>query len=406
MRPLLPLHRLITLLTLSEIGEASPAFLRQPNSSRWSYRIPSHAQNGTALARFNIATPDMTTLDTETLLSLDAPHLSNVTDSAFDWWYFDAVSETDPRDSFVVTFFTSSATAFPFLDPTESSILIAYLWASFANGTVFSDYVPATLATVAGGEDAKFPSAGKWASTGFNWLALDAELSEYQIIIASERMQVEGRVSLSSQAAPHLPCGIQSETTTLELAPHIGWACLKPDAVGSVDITIQGSRLQFQGPAYHDKNWSDRPFTESVQSWYWGHGRVGSYSIVWFSYLALNDPTNTTYVSSYVARDGEVLISACSSSLLTVRPVGKDESTGGRYPPRAGDIPVGFQLVFDLGEANGWLKVNVTAESVVAGDEEYYMRWTGSLTGEAVEGKIAQSSLDGVAVFEQFVLLE
>lgn len=188
---------------LSVIGDTSPAFPRQSNSSRWTYRIPSHAQNGTALARFDIATPDITTLDTETLLSLDAPQLSNATDSVFDWWYFDAVSEIDPRASFVVTFFTSSATAFPFLDSTESSILIAYLWASFANGTVFSDYVPATLAIVAGGEGTKFPSAGKWASTGFNWSALDAELSEYEIIIASEKMQVEGRVSLSSVGDLH-----------------------------------------------------------------------------------------------------------------------------------------------------------------------------------------------------------
>lgn len=52
---------------------------------------------------------------------------------------------------------------------------------------------------------------------------------------------------------PHLPCGVQFETTTLEMAPHIGWANVMPDAVGSVDIDIQGSKLVFQGPAYHDK---------------------------------------------------------------------------------------------------------------------------------------------------------
>jgi hypothetical protein len=50
-----------------------------------------------------------------------------------------------------------------------------------------------------------------------------------------------------------LPCGITSDTTTLEIAPHIGWVALKPDAVGQVDISVKGSRLQFQGPAYHDK---------------------------------------------------------------------------------------------------------------------------------------------------------
>lgn len=164
---------------------------------------------------------------------------------------------------------------------------------------------------------------------------------------------------------------------------------------------------------------------ESVQSWYWGHGRLGPYSIVWFSYLALDDPTNTTYVSSYVARDGEVLVSACDSSLLTVRPFGSPGTTGGRYPPRVGDVPDGFRLEFDLGDSNGCLRVNVTVEQVIAGDGQYYMRWTGNMTGEVVqiqseklEGACAaaqsggsqyvtrESSLAGVALLEQFALVE
>lgn len=163
---------------------------------------------------------------------------------------------------------------------------------------------------------------------------------------------------------------------------------------------------------------------ESVQNWYWGHGRLGPYSIVWFSYLALDDPTNTTYVSSYVARDGELLVSTCHASALTVRPCGRAGTTGGRYPPRAGDIPNGFHLEFDLGESNGWLKVNVSVEQVVAGDDQYYMRWTGNMTGEVVQMQSSmpevcgtansiktdhrtnESSLSGAAVFEQFALVD
>lgn len=154
---------------------------------------------------------------------------------------------------------------------------------------------------------------------------------------------------------------------------------------------------------------------ESVQSWYWGHGRLGPYSIVWFSYLALDDPTNTTYVSSYVAKDGDVLVSACDSSMLTVRPVGKVNTTGGQYPPRAGDIPDGFDLEFDLGDSS-WLKVRVEVGTVVAGDGRHYMRWTGNMTGEVVQKphdacsatkvRTGDSALTGVAVFEQFALLE
>ncbi|KAJ5367912.1 uncharacterized protein N7496_007672 [Penicillium cataractarum] len=382
----------------------------------WNYAISSHVQNRPARARFDIPTTG-SKLDTQALLTLDAPQLSAINESVFDWWYFDAVSANDSRESLTVTFFTSTATAFPWLPSNESSVLIAYVWASFANGSVFEEYVPATIARVVGGEDANSPNSGNWSSTGFSWAAPKDDLSQYEVVISSEKLQIDGRLGLTSTLAPHLPCGITSETTTLQIAPHIGWVALKPDAVGQVDINVKGSRLQFQGPAYHDKNWSDRPFTDSVQSWYWGHGQIGPYSVVWFSYLALDDPSATTYVSSYVARDGEVLVSSCNSSILTVRPTGGSEN-GARYPPQAGDVPDGFYLEFDLGN-EGWLKANVSGTRI-AGDGKYYFRWAGDMTGEvsqsgadqnhdtnAVGGSAkTKSLLAGSAIFEQFVLAE
>ncbi|KAJ5612090.1 Hydroxyneurosporene synthase [Penicillium lagena] len=427
------------------------AALRQPsvainasidlNFLPWTYRIPNKVQNRASHARFDIQTPSKT-LSPETLLSLDAPQIDVVNASVFDWWYFDAVSDVDPGDSLVVTFFTSSVVAFPFLSADESSVLIAYLWASFANGTVYADFIPATVATVVGGTS-NVSSTGQWAPTGFSWASHQSNLSQYEITISSKEMQVKGRFTLTSvgdaiactisrhisgidtarQRAPiHLPCGIQEGITTLEIAPHIGWANLVPDATGMVDLTIHGSPLRFQGPGYHDKNWSDRPFMESVQSWYWGHGRLGPYSLVWFSYLALNDPTNTTYMSSYVAKDGQAIVSSCDISPFAVYPVGSAGTTGGRYPPHVGDVPEGFRLQFDLG-TEGLLKVNVFVGTVVAGDGEYYMRWTGNMTGKIVKNEsrlqdacaaggtntipVSQPSLfAGVAVFEQFALVE
>lgn len=161
------------------------------------YCIPHSVQNGTSHARFNIQTT-RASLSAETLLSLDGPQVDRINASVFDWWYFDVVSDTDPRESLVVTFFTSSAAAFPFLAANESSILIAYLWASFANGTVVADFVPATAATVAVGN----PSSGQWSSTGFSWAAHKANFSQYEINIASEKMQVNGKFRLSSVSVP------------------------------------------------------------------------------------------------------------------------------------------------------------------------------------------------------------
>ncbi|KAJ5110246.1 Hydroxyneurosporene synthase [Penicillium argentinense] len=147
-----------------------------------------------------------------------------------------------------------------------------------------------------------------------------------------------------------------------------------------------------------------------MTDWYWGHGTLGPHPIVWFSYLELNDTTNTTYVSSYVARDGETLVSSCNASALSVRSIGRANTTGARYPPYAGNIPDGFQLDFDLYEKRS--------------PPKYYMRWSGNLTGEVVEGEdtpsnlpcatkqlgadrlVQDSNLRGVTIFEQFVILE
>jgi hypothetical protein len=164
------------------------------------YRISSTARKGASKAQFDVQT-FASTLSTETLFSLDAPQLDSINGSVFDWWYFDAVSETNPDDSLVITFFSSSAAAFPFLDANQSSVLTAWLWASFANGTVFTDYVPATLATVTVAHSSHTNSSGDWSSTGFSWATLADDLIKYEIIVASDKMQVQGRVILTSVSA-------------------------------------------------------------------------------------------------------------------------------------------------------------------------------------------------------------
>ncbi|KAJ5919305.1 hypothetical protein N7466_010248 [Penicillium verhagenii] len=412
---------------------------RVPYSNTQTWSIPSALQNGTVASRLTIATPNEATLSTATRLTLDSPQISKVTADSFDWWYFDAVSSSSAAESLTITLFTAASSAFPWLSSTEDTVLIAYLWAGFENGTVFTDYVPATLATVSSGGAGE---SGVWDGSGFGWVASE-DLSFYEVVVESKEMGVYGTFSLESQQSPHLPCGIQGTTSTLEIVPNIGWASLVPDSVGNVDLTIQGSTLKFQGRGYHDKpwsshvratltrqphsisnpnpnpktmhrtpsnvfflqNWSNLTFAESVQSWYWGHGLVGDYSIVWFSAIATD---NTTYTSSYVALDNEVVVSSCDAASLTVRPVSGNSTTnptGAQYPPRMGDVPDGFTVEAELADG-AWLKVNVSIAALVSGDGETYTRWSGDLVGSVVSSAGVQSVGSGVAVFEQFTLVE
>lgn len=125
-----------------------------------------------------------------------------------------------------------------------------------------------------------------------------------------------------------------------------------------------------------------------MASWYWGHGRLGPYSIVWFDVLALN---GSEYVSSYVAVNGSIITASCSG--IKVRPIGKNS----QYPPviTSGD-PQGFHIDLNLG-SEGILEVDVTSNVVLA-DAILYTRWSGTMSGGVKGGTVYA----GVALYEEF----
>jgi hypothetical protein len=129
-----------------------------------------------------------------------------------------------------------------------------------------------------------------------------------------------------------------------------------------------------------------------VNSWYWGHGRLGPYSLVWFDIIGAD---GNEYVSSYASLDGEIIASSCSG--IKVRPTGSNS----QYPPVIGSgNPEGFYIELDLADGNV-LEVNVTI-AVVTADVGLYSRFTGSLSGGVQGSAIYQ----GVALYEEFTFTE
>lgn len=127
-----------------------------------------------------------------------------------------------------------------------------------------------------------------------------------------------------------------------------------------------------------------------MASWYWGHGRLGPYSIVWFDVLGRD---GREYVSSYAARDGKIITASCSG--IKVRPTGQNS----QYPPVVtSESPQGFHIDLDLG-SEGILEVDVTSNVALVG-AIIYTRWTGSMTGGVQGGPV----YPGVALYEEFNL--
>ncbi|GKZ24344.1 hypothetical protein AbraIFM66951_011125 [Aspergillus brasiliensis] len=315
--------------------------------------------------------------DSTFLSDLEAPKLSEVNTTVFEWWYFDAVSSTNPNTSLVLTFFTTTATAFPVLPPDSSSVLLTYVWATLPNGTTVSGNAVPVDASVMGDRDV---NSGGWEGTG-GWSGKD---SWYEAWVGWVGGRLNGSLRLSNPTPPHLPCSTPKQVDrALGLGEGLGWVGIVPDSHATVELVVDGEKVQFTGRGYHDKNWGNRPFQNTVKTWSWGHVHIGSYSLVWLQYTPRGADSNDTALikSAYLARDGKVLQSGCRSSLIYVY----EKMSATSYAVNV--VMSGVEL-----------QIQGTVE--VAGDGKNYFRWNGVVSG-VVEGE----RLDGgVAVFEGFRL--
>ena len=150
---------------------------------------------------------------------------------------------------------------------------------------------------------------------------------------------------------------------------------------------IEDEEFSFTGLGYHDKNWGYRPLAEDTQSWYWGHGRLGPYSLVWYDAI---DPDGTEHISAYAAKDNTIITTSCVAGAVSVCPIGSD------YPPtETSNYPEGFHISMDLGE-EGQLEVDVINTLITYSSPTYY-RWIGSMSG----GIIGQQNYNGSALYEE-----
>ncbi|KAJ7749630.1 hypothetical protein B0H16DRAFT_1461039 [Mycena metata] len=321
-----------------------------------SFYIPSTLKNRTSYTVF------------ESLASgLDGPKVQPINATTFDWWYFDVVS-TNPADlsTAVVTFFSTPPGAFPLLTP-STDITVAVLWISFSNGTLWSTASYADGATVKVNGDY---TDGTWDDSGLSWTSTE---SGYLIEIDAPDAGVTGTISFRTVAPSHYPCGPAEAGQNLELGPHIGWANAISDADSTVDLRIDGDTpVAFKGTGYHDKNWSDVVSGTHIASWYWGRGRLGPYSLVWWDVLSRT---------------------------------GVEFQRNSTYPPvLSTGNPSGYHVDLDLG-GNGKLELDLTVLAPLIALNPEYARFVGNMSGSITGGRKTER-LIGMALFERFKLTE
>jgi hypothetical protein len=335
---------------------------------------------------------------------LDGPKVTPINSTVYEWWYFDVVSDqnvalsnktANKLSSLSIEFYTASALGgFDLLAPVYelnyTSYTLIQVTGSFTNGDSFNHYINTSGAV--------FNPVGKQGinavyGSGKNYFTVNSDLSTAFLAFDSPEVDLKGRLTIHSTAPSHAPCGPATAGADLHLAPNVGWVNLIADGNASGELQLGKETYHIQGAGYHDKNWGDSLFSKSVNAWYWGHAQVGDYSIVWFD---THNPGGSNGTSIYVAKDGKVLLSQCSSG-LQIRPYGNNT----QYPPHITDSqPEGYNIDIDTPQLK--LSATIKVEQVPLEGENLYYRFIGSVIAEANgDGR----ELKGVASFEQFSFL-
>ncbi|TVY44663.1 Tyrosinase family protein asqI [Lachnellula cervina] len=320
--------------------------------------------------------------------NLDGPQLENYDVNSFELWYFDAISH-DLRYSITIIFYTGLKSSFPFRLDTDNVPVVGVFYYSDSYGydEVWLNATQATISTEDNGSSGEFNSGASWSGS--------PDLSQYHITINSTENDISGTFRLNSRAPAQYPNAKAIANQSMLVTPDIGWSNAVPDADSIVDFTIRGREIEFKGLGYHDNKWSNQPFNQSVNSWYWGHGRLGNYSIVWSDCLSRGNNENQ---ASYLSQDNSII---SSSNVITVRPNDTE------FPPTInGTDPAGFTIVMGL-PYGATLNVNVTLKAIVAdfGAPYSLKRWLGSMEGNITSANSTIALLTGgFAMLEQYVI--
>ncbi|KAK7061236.1 Hydroxyneurosporene synthase [Favolaschia claudopus] len=323
----------------------------------------------------------------------NAPHMHPVNSSSYDLWYWDAVS-TDPSSnaSVVIAFFDVAPGTFP-IPPLEGTNLIATIATTFANGSLTFVSLPATSATViAQGQGVN----GDWHGTGLHF-TYDPASGAYDVHVDAPEHGVKGVVHFARNTPPRYTCGPATAGTNMQIFPGAGYANAMPDSVVTVDLMVNGTPLKFEGAGYQDQGWGPVPFLTTMRSWYWGHGRVGPYSVVWFDVMT---PDGTEFVSAYASKGEDVITLSCDPGSTKARPRGD----GTTFPPNhGGPKPSGYDVTLSLG-AQGILHMDVTVVNPIL-TFPYYMRAVSYIDGFIVAPDGTKGEMmGGVAFLEEFTL--
>ncbi|TVY17456.1 Diels-Alderase ccsF [Lachnellula arida] len=338
------------------------------------------------------------TINTSPTDPFEVPKLSAINETAWEYWYFDAVS-SDGKSGVAITFFKDPSLAF--LGYRNLRVGLDAVW---SNGTKFSTvlFVNESTVTTCGGD-----TKGIWNQTneGTNFsFQVSKNLKQVDIVVAGP--QVSGTFSLKSRDPARYPRGeiVPSSTASLTLGPLIYWNEAIPAGTVHTSLTLGGVPFSFNGIGGHDRNYAPFIWDFIAQHWYWLRIVTGPYTAVYWIWTSAID--GKTYTTAFLTKDG-VEIFATTNGIVSWK--GKYATMllqyGAGVHGSFADNSTGIALRFvdhDCGKS--WhfeiQHQNIAFETPHVGTDNHYSRFVNTASG----GQDGEEVWSGVANSEQNVI--
>jgi hypothetical protein len=313
----------------------------------------------------------------------------------FEWWYFDA--HLSDGSSLVITFNTKDVT-----DAGHELAPYANVTLDRPDGTHVDANTPVFV-----GADFKASTDGCDVHIGPNRFVGD--LHVYDIHVETDEITVD--VTITGTVPAWRP---KTGHFVFEADDHryFGWLPSVPQGEVQASITLGGDTVEVTGVGYHDHNWGNCPMMDVIDHWYWGRGQAGPYTVIACMVYGAERYGLAQFPIFMVAGDGRIVADDETKVAFVESEVNHDEDTG---------KPVGDLLTYtfdgdgDDGFVVSWRRRDTILRAKfiddlhgikhllaqLVGFDSAYLRLTGDLTVERVEGGKVAESHEARALWEE-----
>jgi hypothetical protein len=302
--------------------------------------------------------------------AFDGVYMMKPNGSSYEGWYFDVVADNG-RQGFV---FSSSVN----YGSSEQTFALQFV---FDNGTIrnfIGQQQKLDIRTY--GDSMTVREEGNL----YSWSG-SPDMDRYVLRLNMPDQGIAGLIEYNSVAPAHTACGTNTFNSSLFYSPALYWKNPIPDALAKVDLTINGTKLQFTGRGYYDGAFGPQSFVTNLSFWNWGHVTLGEYSIVFASLTHLD---NTISATGYIAKGGHLLDVFCDDGeRIKVTSIGTGDANS------VDSQSQGYEVMINSTKVGTFM---LTTSSTTQTLSAPYSRWIGN----AVGGLIGEESSTGVAVWE------